>query len=83
MFAFTLQISCVYATIPLPLKNIFFILVIQFFTLSIAHSNEKNPFFDGTMLKIPIVDMPEHLVTEIFLWTILLRINKYFKGIAY
>ncbi|SCN47877.1 conserved hypothetical protein [methanotrophic endosymbiont of Bathymodiolus azoricus (Menez Gwen)] len=42
------------------LKNIFLILVIQFLTLSIAHSNEKNSFFDGTMLKIPIVDTPEH-----------------------
>ena len=42
------------------LKNIFLILVIQFFTLSIAHSDEKNPLFDGAMLKIPIVDTPEH-----------------------
>ena len=42
------------------LKNISLILVIQFLTLSIAHSNEKNPLFDGTMLKIPIVDTQEH-----------------------
>jgi hypothetical protein len=40
------------------LKHIFFIIVIQFFTLSIAYSNEKKPFFDGTTLTIPTVSTP-------------------------
>jgi len=40
------------------LKHVLFIILIQFFTLSIAYSNEKQPFFDGTTLNIPIVNAP-------------------------
>lgn len=37
-------------------KNIFFIIAIQFLTLSTASSNEDSPTFNGTILKIPTVD---------------------------
>ena len=40
------------------LKHVLFIILIQFFTLSTAYSNEKQPFFDGTTLNIPIVNAP-------------------------
>jgi hypothetical protein len=41
------------------IKNIYFIIAIQFLTLGTAYSNEKIPFFDGTTLKIPVVSTPE------------------------
>jgi hypothetical protein len=41
------------------MKHIFFILVIQFLTLSTASSNEQNSVFDGTILNIPIVSSTE------------------------
>jgi hypothetical protein len=50
------------------MKHIFFILVIQFLTLSTASSNEQNSVFDGTILNIPIVsstEQPEVLILTI------------------
>jgi hypothetical protein len=45
------------------IKYIFFIIAIQFLTLSTASSKEKSPIFDGNTLKIPIIDSPGNLGT--------------------
>jgi hypothetical protein len=42
------------------IKYIFFIIAIQFLTLSTASSKEKSPIFDGSTLKIPMIDSLEN-----------------------